>query len=89
MGDQEVLLATDIHKSFRQPHGKPIPVLEGINLRLRDHERVAIVGPSGCGKSTLLHILGLMEKPDRGEIKLLDKHIPSINERGRDAIRRQ
>lgn len=45
-----------------------LKLLEGINLTLKRGESLAIMGPSGVGKSTLLHILGLLEKPDSGEI---------------------
>ncbi len=89
MDEQVILTATEIHKKFKQPHGSPVAVLQGLSLRLRNHERVAIVGPSGCGKSTLLHILGLMEKPDHGDIDLLGKHIASTSEKDRDIIRKK
>ena len=53
------LLATrDLFKSYRKgPLG--IPVLQGIDMTVREGEFLAIVGQSGCGKSTLLHLLGI------------------------------
>lgn len=53
-----------------------IRVLNGIDLKVESGEMICISGQSGCGKSTLLHILGLLDTPDEGELKLLDKAIP-------------
>lgn len=47
-----------------------LEVLRGVNLEIQKGEVVAIVGPSGCGKSTLLHILGSLDKADKGDISI-------------------
>jgi lipoprotein-releasing system ATP-binding protein len=62
-----VLEARNISKAFHQG-SKRIDVLANINLHLRAGQSLAIVGASGAGKSTLLHILGGLDKPDRGEV---------------------
>jgi len=62
-----LITARDLAKSFRNG-GVRIDVLQGINADLRIGETVAIVGPSGIGKSTLLHILGTLDRPDRGTL---------------------
>jgi len=61
------IFAKGIRKAFSTRTG-PLPVIDGIDLSIRDGEFVAIVGPSGCGKSTLLDILTGFERPDRGEV---------------------
>lgn len=55
----------DIKKSFGS-----LQVLKGIDLRIEKGEIVSIVGPSGAGKTTLLQIIGTLDKPDSGTIKI-------------------
>lgn len=54
-------------KSFADRRGTPIPVLDGVSLRVDGF--VCVLGPSGCGKSTLLNVVAGVERPDRGEVR--------------------
>ena len=56
-----------------------LEVLRGVDLEISKGEVVAIVGPSGCGKSTLIHILGTIDKPDRGEIVINNISLESLS----------
>jgi lipoprotein-releasing system ATP-binding protein len=58
-----ILQAIDIHKSYQN-----LNVLKGITLDITQGEITAIIGASGAGKSTLLHILGTLDKADKGKI---------------------
>jgi lipoprotein-releasing system ATP-binding protein len=66
------LVVSDLRKSFLSPSGERIEVLGGISFSARPGETIAIVGASGAGKSTLLHLVGGIEAPDHGSIKLGD-----------------
>lgn len=64
-----MLEAVGLSKHYTTPAGE-VAVLSGIDLRLEAGDSVSIVGPSGSGKSTLLHILGALEPPSAGSVRL-------------------
>ena len=85
-GTGPVLAFRDLHKIYRQ--GKvDVPVLMGVDLDVQAGERVAIVGASGSGKSTLLHLLGGLDVPTRGEVRVLGADIRKQTEAERGATR--
>ncbi len=63
-----------VEKNFALPQGD-LRVLAGIDLEVAAGEFIVLVGKSGCGKSTLLRLIGGLETPSRGEIRLGDKGI--------------
>jgi len=65
--DDYILEAKGVYKSYRMG-ATEVRVLKGVNLAVRNGEFVAIVGASGSGKSTLLHILGALDKPNKGVV---------------------
>ena len=65
----ESLVATGIWKSYRTEGGE-LEVLAGLDLTVQSGEILAVVGVSGVGKSTLLHVLGALDRPDRGDIRV-------------------
>lgn len=64
-----------------------LEVLKGINLIVRKGEILGIVGPSGAGKSTLLHLLGGLDEPTKGSVRLEGKDISKLNDRQRAQLR--
>jgi NitT/TauT family transport system ATP-binding protein len=58
-----------LHKNFTTPEGKPFPVLDGINLILREGEILALLGKSGSGKSTLLRCIAGLIAPTDGVVR--------------------
>lgn len=73
-------------KSYRKG-ALGIPVLQGIDLEVREGEFLAIVGQSGCGKSTLLHLLGTLDQPDDGEVTFEGHRIDNLPAAARDLLR--
>jgi lipoprotein-releasing system ATP-binding protein len=65
-----ILEASGLRKVYRGGDGSPIDVLTGVDLGVARGEFVAIVGASGTGKSTLLHLLGALDRPTAGAVKL-------------------
>lgn len=64
-----------------------LEVLRGADVELAPGEVVALVGKSGSGKSTLLHLLGLLDRPDNGEVWLGETASSKLGERERSALR--
>lgn len=81
-----LLCARDLYKSFNEA-GQEIVVLRGLNLELKTAERLAVVGQSGVGKSTLLHILGTLDRPNKGQILYCGKELPLDDEAELSAFR--
>ncbi|MCA9309617.1 MAG: ABC transporter ATP-binding protein [Phycisphaerales bacterium] len=67
MSDRPMLLnVSNVHKTYRLGR-VDVPVLRGIDLDVAEGECVAVLGASGSGKSTLLHLVGGLDRPDRGK----------------------
>ncbi len=76
-----LLIAEDIHKSYQdQDGGAPLEVLKGVNLTVEQGTITSVVGSSGSGKSTLLHILGGLDKPDKGSVIWNGTDLSTMNE---------
>ncbi|GAB3966454.1 ABC transporter ATP-binding protein [Spirosoma terrae] len=71
-----LLQTTDIRRNYGN-----LPVLKGINLTIEPGEIVSIVGASGAGKTTLLQILGTLDRPDSGELRIDGQNVFSLNDR--------
>jgi len=71
-----MIKAIDIHKSYGS-----LKVLKGIDLEVQKGEIISIVGASGAGKSTLLHVLGTLDRADRGDLFLNGSPIGGMSEK--------
>ena len=81
-----VISCRNLVKQFSQGD-LAVPVLKGVNLDLAKGEMLEIVGTSGSGKSTLLHVLGGLDAPTSGSIRILGQDIAHINEEERCRLR--
>jgi lipoprotein-releasing system ATP-binding protein len=78
--DDFILKAEGLYKSYQMGEAK-VNVLRGVDLAVKKSEFVAIVGASGSGKSTLLHILGALDKPDKGTVSFHSRVLSRMGER--------
>ena len=66
----------------------PVEILRGVDFVVAPSERVAVVGPSGSGKSSLIAIAAGLDRPTRGQVRLLGKDLARLDEDGRARLRR-
>ena len=77
-----ILSAKNIHKKYGT-----VEVLKGVDIAIKQGEIVSIVGSSGAGKSTLLHIMGTLDRADRGDVFLNEENITLLEGKKLSAFR--
>jgi lipoprotein-releasing system ATP-binding protein len=86
MTDEPILACDDVRKHFIEA-GNRLDVLTGVNLRVMKGETLAIIGASGSGKTTLLQILGGLDLPSAGKVRLLGTEYSSLSDAARGDLR--
>jgi len=86
--DQAVVQAVGLGRHY-QEGDQTLQVLRKVDLVVEQGQMVAIVGASGSGKSTLLHCLGLLDRPDEGEVLVCGKPTGSLGENERSRLRNE
>ena len=76
-----------VKKSFVEPGGGKLPILDIPYFRVETGEQIVILGPSGCGKTTLLHTIAGISRADDGEIWLDKINLAALSEAGVDKVR--
>jgi putative ABC transport system ATP-binding protein len=83
---QPIIEIRDLSKHYGEHH---VQALKGISLDIAPGEFVALMGPSGCGKSTLLNILGTIDRPSRGTVRVDGTEVFAGNEESLTSFRRE
>src|SRR5687767_14309560 len=85
-----VVQLENVTKSYGAPDGgDAVEIFRDLNLGVGEGERVALLGPSGSGKSTLLNMIGALDKPDRGVVRVAGRNLTELNENELAAFRNE
>jgi len=84
---EAVLACSGLKKTYQGP--APVEVLRGVDFSVRARERVAIMGKSGSGKSTLLHLLGGLDVPSAGTVRVQGRPFGDMGEAERGRVRNE
>lgn len=88
MSESNIIQCQQLRKRFTQGD-LDVEVLKGVDLNIKEGERVAIMGASGSGKSTLLHLLGGLDKPTSGDVILDGVNLANVKSRQLSKLRNQ
>jgi lipoprotein-releasing system ATP-binding protein len=82
-----VIEAQALTKKYLGGDGQPITVLDGVDMTVDRGEMVAIIGASGAGKSTLLHLLGALDRPTSGVVRIAGQELSGLDDDAISALR--
>jgi lipoprotein-releasing system ATP-binding protein len=84
---EPILVLEGVRKSYNVGTPVEVEVLHGIDLTIERREFAALIGPSGSGKSTLLNIVGLLERPTSGKVRISGRESTTLDETGLTELR--
>lgn len=85
---ENLLQLSQVAKIFRDAE-EAVEVLKDLDMDVRTGDTVAIVGPSGIGKSTLLHILGALDRPEKGDLLLNGENLLTLDDAALARVRNE
>ena len=86
MTEDALLSCCGLRKTYGKDAGL-VRAVDGVDLDVAAGETVAVMGPSGCGKSTLLHLLGGLDRPSGGEVRLAGRRVDQMSEKALARLR--
>ena len=89
VSSEDMIIELDsVKKSFPDAAGaEDRVIIDGVSLQVSEADRFAIVGSSGCGKSTLLNLMGTLDLPTSGDVKIRGESVAGMGEKGLAALR--
>ena len=79
MADKPVVMCEGVTRTY-QDDSVPVHALQGVNFAVEPGDFVNLAGPSGSGKSTLLNIIGGLDRPDAGQVRVDDMDLNALSE---------
>ena len=85
--DSFMIQTIDLHKIYNITEGIEVRALNGVSMEVKKGEFVSVMGPSGSGKTTLLNMIGALDNPSSGVVKINGINIAKMNDRERTNLR--
>jgi putative ABC transport system ATP-binding protein len=85
--DSYMIQTIDLHKIYNITEGIEVRALNGVSMEVEKGEFVSVMGPSGSGKTTLLNMIGALDNPSSGVVKINGKNIAKMNDKERTNLR--
>ena len=86
---KSIVKSNNLSKYYNKGQSNEVRAIDDINFEIKNGDFVAIIGPSGSGKSTLLHLLGLLDKPTKGNLIINNHNISDLSARKISKMRRK
>ena len=84
--NKTILQLKELSKSFKEKKTE-LKIIDNLSWEVKEQDFIAVLGKSGSGKSTFLNLIGILDKPDSGEIFIENKNINDLKEEERDLLR--
>lgn len=89
MSSQYIVELKNVWKEYKIDETVVFTALKEANIQIKKGEFISILGPSGSGKSTAMHIIGLLDKPSRGEVYIDNREVSMLNDNEISKIRNE